>query len=86
MACTCARGAKKRSTKGRGKGFVCMRPVKNAPRLVKAARNGSCPRGAKKKRMGKSGMRCMKYGPGYRFEAPVGCGPKRKTRKKRRRR
>jgi hypothetical protein len=81
MACRCAPGAVKKSTKGRGMGFVCMRRVKNAPRIVKASSSGACPAGAKKKRMGKAGMRCMRYGPGVRFEAPVGCGP-RKTKKK----
>jgi hypothetical protein len=35
--------------------------------------------------MGKSGTRCMKYGPGWRFEAAVGCGTK-KTKKRRKRR
>ncbi len=87
--CKCPRGAKKRSTKGRGMGFVCMKPVTNAPRLVKAKPSGSCPRGAKKKRMGRSGMRCMKYGKGWRFVAPVGCASrsaKRKSRKRKRRR
>jgi hypothetical protein len=48
--CGCAKGAVKKSTKGKGRGFVCM---KAAPmnRFVAKNANGSCPSGSKVKTM-----------------------------------
>ena len=84
--CGCPSGTTKKSTKGRGLGFACLGEGR-MPRLVKAKSNGSCPEGAKKKKMGKSGTRCVKMVTGKKFVAPVGCGSRSgKSRSKKKRR
>lgn len=72
--CGCPKGAKKISTKGRGRGFACTVKAK-MPRFVKKNANGSCPRGAKVKNMtNKNGTkirRCMKKVDGTKFTKMV---------------
>lgn len=84
-SCRCPAGSRKKMKRkgSRGLPFVCLKKVPRSPRFVKAKRNGSCPKGAKRKRLRRVGARCMKYVPGVQFVGPVCPGKKRRSTRKR---
>lgn len=64
--CRCPQGAKRIKSK-RGRGFVCARRVKDAPRFMKSLGSGRCPSGARKLKNGA----CLGKAPGWRFVKAV---------------